>query len=206
MNSNLLIRGEHYVTDGFGYRLNPVTGKPEGHNGTDYGTNRKKIPCYAIGSGIVLRVGVDKYGANFVYVKFTKQRKVGLYYHLDKVSVKKGQAVTKDTQIGIIGDTGQSTAVHLHFSLIEDNERAMLYYKADYINFETYTMVCENENAEKVKAKFGFDDETINYLEAYKDAEQLLAKMLLPDQYYSLKAIKYILCYKYGKELFLKLI
>ncbi|MDD4831991.1 MAG: M23 family metallopeptidase, partial [Bacilli bacterium] len=39
------------------------------------------------------------------------------YYHLSKVSVTIGQAVTKGEEIGKIGNTGRSTGPHLHFGV-----------------------------------------------------------------------------------------
>lgn len=151
MNGDKLIKSPHYITSPFGYRTNPVTKKPEGHNGNDYGTNGKKIPCYAVDDGIVLKVSQDRFGANFVYVKYPKFNHLGLYYHLDSVSVKIGQKVTSSTQIGIVGTTGQSTGIHLHFSWIKDNANAMKYYQADYEDFEKYIFEEEKEVVETIK-------------------------------------------------------
>ena len=189
MNGDKLIKAPHYITSPFGYRTNPVTKKKEGHNGNDYGTNGKKVPCYAVDEGTVLKVSRDRFGANFVYVRYPKLSHVGLYYHLDSVSVKVGQKVTSNTQIGIVGTTGQSTGVHLHFSWIEDNDKAMKYYEASYSDFELYKFPEEGEQVTKdeakkiVKEKAGLSDDTIKFLaDDYRYGDILIVKLALAMQ------------------------
>ena len=36
------------------------------------------------------------------------------YYHLDKIYVKVGDKITKDTKLGLYGNTGTSSGAHLH--------------------------------------------------------------------------------------------
>lgn len=38
--------------------------------------------------------------------------------HLNKIKVKKGQTVTKDDVIGLMGSTGRSTSTHLHYEVL----------------------------------------------------------------------------------------
>ena len=137
-----------YISSPFGWRAHPITGEGHGHNGTDYATYKKKVPCFAVDDGIVKRTSKDRYGALFVYVEFTALHRVGLYYHLDKISVKVGQKVTADTQIGIVGDTGRTTGIHLHFSWIKLNSRSLKYYEADYEDYEKY--VFEEEKSKMI--------------------------------------------------------
>ncbi|WP_051280668.1 M23 family metallopeptidase [Anaerovorax odorimutans] len=208
MNSDKLLKAAHYITSPFGYRINPVTGKHEGHNGVDYGTSGKKVPCYAVADGIVRKVSQDRYGGNFCYVEYPSLNHYGLYYHLTSFSVKAGQTVKEGQQIGITGTTGQSTGVHLHFSWIESNSKSMQYYNATYEDFESYSFPkTHSENYKKVQAKYGFNDNTMAYLEQYKYAEDLFKEMLESSnsQDYQLNTINYISAYKYGKEVFEKL-
>lgn len=144
-NADRLLKDRYRISSPFGYRIHPITKKGEGHNGVDYATYEKKVPCYTPADGVVARTGKDRYGGLFVYVRFPKLKRVGLYYHLDKIAVKSGQAVKEGQQIGIVGTTGRSTGIHLHFSWIADNARALEYYNADYEDFEKYKFPEEDE-------------------------------------------------------------
>lgn len=46
-----------------------------------------------------------------------------LYAHLESSDAKVGSWVKAGQVIGIIGDTGKTTGVHLHFEVIKDNQR-----------------------------------------------------------------------------------
>jgi len=65
-----------------------------------------------------------------------------------------------------------------------------------------------SDNYYKVQSKYGFDDNTMSYLEAYQYADSLFMLMLQEDkneQKYQLNTVLYILGYQYGKEVFEKL-
>lgn len=119
--SNLIFHNEkHYVTSKFGYRsvLNTSAGKTNPkHNGTDYGTNGKKIPQYAIENGEVLTATRAADGALYVWVKYPRLGVKLLHYHLDSIKVKAGQKVDKNTILGYTGKTGKATGIHLHLGV-----------------------------------------------------------------------------------------
>lgn len=89
-----------------------------GHIGVDScGVHRSNI--YAGANGSVIEVGHNHaFNGNFVQVKSGNYRI--LYCHLDEVTVKQGQEVNKDTQVGYQGTTGNSTGSHLHISIWKD--------------------------------------------------------------------------------------
>lgn len=150
-NSELLLgSAKHRISSTFGYRIHPITHEPQGHNGTDYATYNQNVPCYAPADGNVLRVSMDQYGGKFCYVGFPELNRVGLYYHLDQITVKVNKTVNKGDQIGIVGTTGRSTGIHLHFSWIEWNDEALSYYQADYEDFEKYEFPREKEDEEEM--------------------------------------------------------
>ena len=88
-----------------------------GHKGMDFkapvGTNSVSPK-----SGVVTRVnfGNFKYNGNCVEVKFADGT-LAKWLHMEKISVKEGQRVSAGTTIGLTGNTGRSTAPHLHYQL-----------------------------------------------------------------------------------------
>jgi len=95
------------------------------HFGHDAISIKGDRTVYASGDGNVIRCGMDSICGNVVAIKYEKclnentgksQDVIIRYFHLASISVKEGQAVTKDTKIGVMGKTGiLSTGVHLHY-------------------------------------------------------------------------------------------
>ena len=119
--SNLIFHNaDHYVTSKFGYRsvLSTSAGKTNPkHSGTDYGTNGKKLPQYAIEDGEILTATRASDGALYVWVKYPRLGVKMLHYHLDSIKVKAGQKVDKNTLLGYTGRTGKATGIHLHLGV-----------------------------------------------------------------------------------------
>ncbi len=121
--SNLIFHNKNsYISSPFGLRksMNTSKGKTSGfHNGVDYATYKVKLPQYPVTDGVVLSCGTDwAYGgAKYVWVKYPDLGVKMLHYHLDSITVKKGQAVNKETVLGYTGKTGKATGIHLHLGL-----------------------------------------------------------------------------------------
>lgn len=108
---------KHYLTSNMGARssMNTSAGKTSTyHSGCDYGTNGVKLPQYAIESGYVFAAAKASDGANYVWVIYPRIRAAFLHYHLDSYCVKAGQKVSKGTKLGVTGQTGKATGIHLH--------------------------------------------------------------------------------------------
>lgn len=146
--SNLIFKDEkHYVTSKFGYRksFNTKAGSTSSfHNGTDYGTSGKKIAQYAIENGTILSCGTDSLGGKYAWIKYPRLNVKMLHYHLDSVSCKTGQAVSKGTLIGYTGMTGRATGIHLHLGIVN-------LANGQYIDPEAY-----NYSEPTVEVKSGF--------------------------------------------------
>lgn len=147
--SDIIFNGaKHYVTSPYGKRnfISTSAGTTSSfHYGTDYGTNGKKLPQYAIEGGVILSCGSAKDGAKYVWVKYPRIGKKFLHYHLDSIAVKAGQTVAKGTLLGKTGKTGKATGVHLHLGVkdlktgnYEDPEK----FSAKYT--EQYDYTCGN--------------------------------------------------------------
>lgn len=113
------------ITDKFGPRIHPLTGKPDNHPGIDISSPRG-ADIWATADGVVVRAK-KKYIPNRGYGKYVDINHghgndyLTRYAHLSKVLVKVGQKVTRGQVIGKVGDTGMATGPHLHYEVIEHN-------------------------------------------------------------------------------------
>lgn len=128
----------------FGYRMDPFYKVMKLHEGVDFSAPAG-TEIHATGDGEVVRVKKSKrsYGNSitldhgFGYQTF--------YAHCSEILVKKGQKVKRGQVIAKVGNTGKSTAPHLHYE-VRKNKKPI-----DPINFffndltpEEYEMVLEH--------------------------------------------------------------
>jgi murein DD-endopeptidase MepM/ murein hydrolase activator NlpD len=108
------------LTSKVGFRIDPFTGKMAYHAGIDI-SGRVGTPVRAAQYGRVSFTGYHGgYGETVIIVHPDGYRT--LYAHLDRIYVRKGQAVKLDEKIGSIGNTGRSTGPHLHFEIHRYNK------------------------------------------------------------------------------------
>lgn len=110
-----------YVSSGIGMRTHPKTGeKGTFHKGIDIARNDKSVspPIYAAEDGVVTEAHrTSSYG---LMVKIKHDNGIEtLYAHLSSLKVEVGDEVRRGQPIGIMGTTGMSTGVHLHFEVYE---------------------------------------------------------------------------------------
>ena len=110
-----------YYSSPFGYRLSPITGGSELHRGQDIAGSGA---ISAAQSGTVVTA---TYHASFGYYVVINHGTINgvtvetLYAHMPPgLLVAPGQTVSQGQQIGIMGTTGDSTGVHLHFEVHEN--------------------------------------------------------------------------------------
>ena len=109
------------ISSHFGHRTDPFYKIQKFHSGIDFaapiGTN-----IYCTGDGVVEQVvlGNSGYG-NYVVVNHGYGYKTR-YAHLKKALVKKGQKVSRGENIALMGNTGKSTAPHLHYEVIKNDK------------------------------------------------------------------------------------
>ena len=117
-----------YITSWFGGRDCSDPRVSCGHYGLDSSTyNKNNVPVYAIGTGMVASLTYrSSCGGNMVWVhhKLSDGRTyTSVYMHLYKVNVSKGDIVTKDTVVGIMGGGSTtpwdycSTGPHSHLGI-----------------------------------------------------------------------------------------
>lgn len=104
-----------FITSKYGERIHPITGEKQFHNGIDLRASLG-TPIYASFDGIVTKVFYNNIGGNQVLIKKSNQNIVFGYAHLDEVFVAENKQIRKGEIIGTVGNTGRSTAPHLHFT------------------------------------------------------------------------------------------
>lgn len=105
------------ISSPYGWRIHPISGERKFHAGTDYDGGAND-PIYATQSGVVTVNRWSDSGGWMVYIRHTGDTYHSRYLHLNvQGSVNVGDVVTKGQQIGLMGTTGSSTGVHLHFEV-----------------------------------------------------------------------------------------
>ncbi len=103
----------------FGYRTHPVLRRWKFHSGVDM-PGRIGDPIYATGDGVV--ESIDRSRARYGYgTQILINHGYGYktrYAHLNKILVEKGDSITRGQLIAEMGNTGISTAPHLHYEVI----------------------------------------------------------------------------------------
>lgn len=103
-----------FVTSYNGWRTHPIMGQRMFHHGIDLRADFE--PVYAVMDGIVQESGYNQRSG--MYIRIVHFSTLGSSYaHLSKIEVKTGQLVKAGDIIGISGNSGISTAPHLHFRI-----------------------------------------------------------------------------------------
>ncbi|MBW2171095.1 MAG: M23 family metallopeptidase [Deltaproteobacteria bacterium] len=102
-------------SSGFGYRTSPFTGRREFHQGLDIATRTGTI-IVTPADGTVTFVG-SKGALGKTVIVDHGYGMVTRYGHLKKSLVKRGTRVKRGDKIGLVGNTGRSTAPHLHYEV-----------------------------------------------------------------------------------------
>ncbi|WP_350028442.1 phage tail spike protein [Lactococcus lactis] len=128
------------VSSEFGWRISPITGAQEFHNGIDLVNGNPNTPILASADGTVVSAAdpgyFDWYG-NWTVIKHADGMYTG-YAHQSRVDVAVGQNVKQGQQIGLMGTTGPSTGEHCHFQLMDEfypSSNAHFHNARDYIKF-----------------------------------------------------------------------
>jgi murein DD-endopeptidase MepM/ murein hydrolase activator NlpD len=106
---------EGRITDEYGYRKDPFTGKRKFHTGLDIAADTG-TPVKAAASGTVTSV-YNIYATGRTVEVDHGNGFVTLYGHCSKILVEPGQQVKKGEEIAKVGNTGRSTGPHLHLEI-----------------------------------------------------------------------------------------
>jgi murein DD-endopeptidase MepM/ murein hydrolase activator NlpD len=122
------VRG--YLSASFGNRADPFTGMRDFHPGIDIST---PIGTHVLApaDGIVISAGSKGGYGNAIQIDHGYDI-VTRYAHLDRFAVKPGQRVRRGDVIGYVGNTGRSTAPHLHYEVwVRDQAQNPIHFILD---------------------------------------------------------------------------
>lgn len=110
------------IASGFGMRMHPIYKTRKMHSGMDFSAPTG-TSVYATGKGKVVKVKKLRKGYGYHVVIDHGFNYETLYAHLSKISVRRGQRINRGDVIGLVGNTGTSTAPHLHYEVHKNGKR-----------------------------------------------------------------------------------
>ena len=131
------------ISDYFGSRSDPFTGKRTMHHGMDF-TGPEGSDIFATGDGVVVESGYSFYGyGNRITIDHGYGYKT-IYAHLKKILVEDGQKVKRGDVIGTLGNTGRSTGAHLHYEVrLNNNPKNPINYYFNDMTDKEYDLMVE---------------------------------------------------------------
>ena len=110
------------TASGWGYRIHPIYKIRKFHYGIDF-TAPTGTEIYVTGDGVVEKIDRSQRGyGNSIIINHGYGIKT-IYGHMNAFNVKQGQKVKRGDVIGFVGNTGLSTAPHLHYEVERNGEK-----------------------------------------------------------------------------------
>ena len=169
--------GESVMTSPFGPRV--LEGDDRFHYGEDHiGITSKNIICPTNGYVVSSQIVYNKANRTWEWGHYIKIDDLNGYYlffcHLSKRLVYSGQKVNKNQVIGIEGSSGYSRGSHLHFEVRRKSDGVS-------INPQEYFKILDawelNYFRDATQKRFGFDDNTMNFLSGHPYPNALFEKL-----------------------------
>ncbi|NDP57919.1 MAG: M23 family metallopeptidase [Oxalobacteraceae bacterium] len=105
-----------YNASGFGWRLDPFTGRSTFHEGIDFPAPTG-TPIIAAAGGVVIAAEFHPQFGNMLEIDHGNEI-VTRYAHASRLLMKVGDIVQRGQHVADIGTTGRSTGAHLHFEVL----------------------------------------------------------------------------------------
>lgn len=109
-----------WMSSGYGDRTDPMTGKHDFHKGVDF-AGKKGAEVMTVATGVVIWAGEQKGFGKMVEIDHGFGY-ITRYAHNKENLVNVGDKVEKGQVIGLMGSTGRSTGVHVHFEVVKDGK------------------------------------------------------------------------------------
>lgn len=108
------------LTSRYGMRRHPISGKREAHQGIDL-VSYTNSEVHSAAPGVVKTAGINGGLGKAVTIDHGNNVTT-VFAHLSKIHVKPGDKIELGQVIGIMGNTGNSTAKHLHYEVRIDGK------------------------------------------------------------------------------------
>ncbi len=105
------------MSSGFGMRIHPVYKTIKMHTGNDF-TASVGTEIYATGKGRVSYIELSNSGYGYHVILNHGFGYQTLYAHMSEIKVRVGQEVKRGELLGLVGNTGLSSAPHLHYEVL----------------------------------------------------------------------------------------
>lgn len=110
-----------WLSSYYGVRKDPFTGKPTMHQGVDFAGEAGNA-VVATGAGIVTWSGKRSGYGNLIEIDHGNGLRTR-YGHNETLVVTVGDVVTRGQTVALMGTTGRSTGVHVHYEVLRDGKR-----------------------------------------------------------------------------------
>lgn len=104
------------VGSGFGFRIDPITGRAALHTGLDFPSDVGTPILAAAGGIVIVSENHPAYG-QMIEIDHGNAL-ITRYAHASKLLVKNGTMVRRGQKIAEVGNSGRSTGPHLHFEVL----------------------------------------------------------------------------------------
>lgn len=131
------------LASGYGFRIHPVYKVPKMHTGVDFAASIG-TPIYATADGTIdkLEISFSGYGKVLEIDHGFGYRT--RYAHMHGFAVSQGQKVKRGDLIGYVGNTGLSTAPHLHYEVFVNGGHVNpVHYFFNDLNATEYEKIIE---------------------------------------------------------------
>jgi len=116
-----IAKGVGRIVSGYGMRFHPILKYRRMHWGIDISAP-KGTPIYATADGVIEFTGRRGEFGNLVIINHGYGYKTH-YGHMNNFTVKRTQKVKRGEIIGYVGNTGLSSAPHVHYDIVKDGKR-----------------------------------------------------------------------------------
>lgn len=114
------LKYSRHISSSFGMRMHPINKEKKFHRGIDIKA-RNGSPVFATAEGKVIKTSYDDKNGKYIRIQH-KEGFISSYMHLSSILIKEGENISGGEVIGKVGNTGKSTAPHLHFEVSENGK------------------------------------------------------------------------------------